>query len=474
MSRSAETRFHSCNNRVETLRDEQYFKRWEELLNAATEAARRTGSAEVYHAAWKFSDVLFRGSGRSLGDLLREARSAGVTIFVRVSSLPSAFPKLAFARRLKREGIIDARIVARSHLYGSTHEKFTCFCFGGREVALVGSCDLNERRLDVVGHNGPRLSSRRPSHEIGVEVEGNVVRSLLEEFHDLRWRSRRPDVLPWQSMAAPSPPASAEYRHCISLVRTRPQSAGRPLRRSTASILEVADAVTCAIASARRYVYLEDQFFWMFDFGVRNGRSSRFAAAVRDATNRGTSFVALTSTAARHSWTHPGRALSYTRAWRALSAFELAEMARSIQPDHPYRPATIGCFQPVRCRGKAEGYIVHSKIILLDDEFMLLGSANVNERSWRVDNELLLGIYDPELRTVAELRRDLWAEHFGIEVTSLDSADIDASSAGRLWRDLQGATTGKASSVEVVMAPSSAWPVQWLGRLPLKLLRYIG
>lgn len=62
--------------------------------------------------------------------------------------------------------------------------------------------------------------------------------------------------------------------------------------------------------------------------------------------------------------------------------------------------------------GKAwmEVYI-HAKLMLIDDTFMTLGSANINTRSMQVDSELNIAHHRPEV--TKDARQKLWATHTG-------------------------------------------------------------
>jgi len=69
-----------------------------------------------------------------------------------------------------------------------------------------------------------------------------------------------------------------------------------------------------------------------------------------------------------------------------------------------------------------EELYVHAKVCIVDDEMMIVGSGNINDRSQ-------LGTHDSELcavvehgPTVSTLRRQLWQEHLGL----LPPQDIDA------------------------------------------------
>ena len=55
--------------------------------------------------------------------------------------------------------------------------------------------------------------------------------------------------------------------------------------------------------------------------------------------------------------------------------------------------------------------IVHSKLMIVDDEFVLVGNANISLRSMSLDSEIHLGIVDEKETFVRELRIAIWKEH---------------------------------------------------------------
>nr|WP_315212096.1 phospholipase D-like domain-containing protein [uncultured Duganella sp.] len=64
---------------------------------------------------------------------------------------------------------------------------------------------------------------------------------------------------------------------------------------------------------------------------------------------------------------------------------------------------------------------IHSKLMLIDDTFMTVGSANLNLRSMAVDSEINLATVNPQL--VRELRKRIWG--------SLTAGQIDGGDGGR-------------------------------------------
>lgn len=68
---------------------------------------------------------------------------------------------------------------------------------------------------------------------------------------------------------------------------------------------------------------------------------------------------------------------------------------------------------------------VHSKLMICDDAFMILGSANLNERSLAGgrDSEIGFGIWGnggAPVPAIRDLRQALWREHLGISPTMAD------------------------------------------------------
>jgi phosphatidylserine/phosphatidylglycerophosphate/cardiolipin synthase-like enzyme len=72
---------------------------------------------------------------------------------------------------------------------------------------------------------------------------------------------------------------------------------------------------------------------------------------------------------------------------------------------------------------------VHSKIMIIDDVFLTLGSANINTRSMEVDSEL--NICHEHAGVTAPLRKRLWGIH-----TNGMGAQEDAAKAFKSWADI--------------------------------------
>ena len=81
---------------------------------------------------------------------------------------------------------------------------------------------------------------------------------------------------------------------------------------------------------------------------------------------------------------------------------------------------------------------VHSKMAIFDDEYIILGSANINERSLsgNRDTEMAFGAYQPNLMNngdIKQFRLGLWAEHCGKHIKQhLDPSLLDCMNTMRI------------------------------------------
>jgi phospholipase D1/2 len=77
---------------------------------------------------------------------------------------------------------------------------------------------------------------------------------------------------------------------------------------------------------------------------------------------------------------------------------------------------------------------VHSKFMIIDDRYFILGSANLNERSLNGDrdSEIACGVWPGHgqdgdaLKTICDFRLGIWNAHFGPGVTSAETPESPA------------------------------------------------
>jgi phospholipase D1/2 len=68
---------------------------------------------------------------------------------------------------------------------------------------------------------------------------------------------------------------------------------------------------------------------------------------------------------------------------------------------------------------------VHSKMMIVDDQYILIGSANINDRSLfpKNDFEIAVGGYQNEGEEVKKFRIKLWKEHMGEDITFAENPE---------------------------------------------------
>lgn len=87
---------------------------------------------------------------------------------------------------------------------------------------------------------------------------------------------------------------------------------------------------------------------------------------------------------------------------------------------------------------------IHSKLMLVDDVFMTLGSANLNQRSMAVDSEINIATIDR--RVARDLRKRVWRMHSGGLVDGGGGTKAEIVSAFGKWAKLMKDNRGKKNS----------------------------
>jgi phosphatidylserine/phosphatidylglycerophosphate/cardiolipin synthase-like enzyme len=134
-------------------------------------------------------------------------------------------------------------------------------------------------------------------------------------------------------------------------------------------------------------------------------RDTDFVYQLGEALKRGVDVVALAPGRNNVPWKH------YELQQRQIASAYLREIAES-SPKH-------GNFIISKLHIGGKDPVIHAKLLLVDDEYALIGSGNICERSIAFITEMQLGVVDAENRFVRDLRLALWQEH--LELDSPDS-----------------------------------------------------
>jgi phosphatidylserine/phosphatidylglycerophosphate/cardiolipin synthase-like enzyme len=439
----------TSGNRVVPLIDgATYFRRLAECLSDLGKGDR------VLVVDWRGDHDQVLVPGTSLGDLLTALPGRGVEVR---GLLWRSHPRLIgfqeetqleLARRVNEaEGqlLLDERV----RRAGSHHQKLVVIEHEGTPLrAFVGGIDLCHGRRDDREHEGdlqrehldPAYGERPGWHDVQAEVRGPAVGDLAITFRE-RWNDptpveQRSSVLdrvrvrlsrePTRARPLPpSAPVEVEAGSCdVQVLRTYPVKRP-PFPFAPRGERSIARLYRKALGRARRLVYIEDQYLWSSEV------ASVFAAALRRSPE-----LRIIAVVPRH----PER-----DGWVSGPVYREGQH-RMMDALHAAGGDRVAIFD-LQNDGEHPIY-VHAKAVIVDDVLAVIGSDNLNRRSWTHDSELSIAVLDRERdqreprdpggmgdgarRFARELRLDLWREHLGAQDGD-EAALLDPSEGFRRW-----------------------------------------
>jgi phosphatidylserine/phosphatidylglycerophosphate/cardiolipin synthase-like enzyme len=191
----------------------------------------------------------------------------------------------------------------------------------------------------------------------------------------------------------------------VQVLRTVPEGVYDALPEGDFRILE---AYTRALRDARRLIYLENQFLWSTEI------AEILAAKLEDPPTDDFRLVLLLPA-------HPNNGADTTRG-------QLGRLVEAARDSRRLLAATISC----RSGTRTHPLYVHAKVGIVDDHWLTIGSANLNEHSLFNDTEMNVLTCDEEL--VRRTRLELWAEHLELPVEQVDGNP--ARVIDELWRPI--------------------------------------
>ncbi len=264
-------------------------------------------------------------------------------------------------------------------LGGSHHQKVVII---DGQVAFMGSADLCQDRWDTSAHvaRDPLRVSRnaaayKPYHEVQAVFAGEPVRTLVDLFVQ-RWHfatgthleperlvaAESADLFASLPVTLPMPVAS------VGFSRTVPGAEGR------AHVHEIRDLYVRAIHRAERMIYIETQY--LTSQCVRDALVSRMK---EDGRAKLDVVVVLPRKPEK---------LKEELTIGGPQADALAEIAAAAKEGgHALGIYDVAVTDPDPAIPEAFVYI-HAKLMIVDDVFFTLGSANLANRSMTVDSEI--------------------------------------------------------------------------------------
>jgi phosphatidylserine/phosphatidylglycerophosphate/cardiolipin synthase-like enzyme len=385
----------------------------------------------VFLANWQFSPTLvpltvtnFAGL-KSWGDLLKRKAEEGVKIRIIISDLPPA--GAPFQTNLSPiDAIIGSLDVSKrdnlkyifsrhpANLVAAHHQKFMIVKKGKTVIAYCGGLDISFNRTPAGW--GPNFVW----HDIHAKLEGLIARDLEREFV-LRWnrekdKSTGSKITGWKGFETlAQAPITSDDRdvskniHKLQMLRTvsvgtNPQD----IRRD-----DIWQGYFRLIGCATRFIYMENQYFHepkMADAIVKQAQAQSNLIVIIVVTSKSDDPVNI-----------------YTQHCLALRHEFFARLFAGIPSNR------------IRVYTKFTA-MIHSKLILVDDKALLMGSANANPRGFFLDTELNVMLEDAD--AVTRFRRRLWSHDLGVKEETVATWSVSDFIAK--WDAVAKANEGKA------------------------------
>lgn len=448
---------------------------WGAVLDAVNSAR------ESIHFLLFFLDVghtFLRFDASGVGSALEDALAAAARRGVRVRLMLNDFPTrhtdtVAPVQRAFREvpgvetrrfGVGIAPIHAKLLIVDRMDpERVTALVIGSPFVQdyFAGP----EHSLHDPRHGEKRFPQKMlnvPVHDVSLRVRGPTVADLDETFL-LHWNQVKPEDGADVAPAPVPPPASAGPGTTIQVTRTLGGCIFPSRPDGEAAIYE---SYCRAIASAREYVYLENQYFVLDRFtDVLIRAVKRNGIELVLATNNRLDIPLYT----RWQRGQVGRLFAglTPEERERVGVFTVWTHEPGLAPDRPSRVGRI---------------FLHSKVAVVDDRWATVGSANIDGVSLTASDYVRW--MRPELRSTeanlvvlgegaggtrtdlpARLRQRLWTEHLGLDALP-ETRPRDG------WLSLWNARAdAKRASLQAVPAELHRsrilrWPVDARGRVP--------
>jgi len=313
-------------------------------------------------------------TGCAFSEALSAAASRGVVVRVLVDAMGELYSWPSISRRLRRRGVRVERFNPprfMAQLPGFNLRNHRKLLVVDEQVAFTGGMNIGDR------HFVEQAATRHPTADTHFQLEGPVVAQLAMGFTQT-----------WQLATGekPSPPGG-EQRECgNSLCRVIVDGPDLNLDK-------LSNVLLAAIAQAKKSIRIMTPYFLP---------SREMLAALQTAALRGVAVTLILPEKNNLIYVH----------WAMRNMlWELLYYNVSVA----YQPPPFN----------------HSKLFMVDGEYLLIGSANLDPRSLRLNYELSVEIYDRAM--AAELEREF---DEGLARSSLVSlAELDSRSLVTRSRD---------------------------------------
>lgn len=435
---------HNATRAAVLVDGEAYFARLAQSLSNARHS--------IFIIAWDF-DAAIRlvpsQSEQTVGQLLRWLVDNRSDLHVRVLvwseatiHAPGSTLPLLLGDGWSEHPRIRIELDKRHPVYAAHHQKIVSI---DDEVAFVGGMDLTVDRWDTPDHETdcalrvtPDGEPYDPVHDVQMVVEGDAARALTA-IARRRWQAATGEEVCDSPSNGEAWPADLEAQFEVVPIAISTVS---PHWRGDHGCRQSFQLTLDAIAAATDSIYLEAQYF----------TSRRIGDAIAESLSRprGPEILAIVGLNSHGLVEHYVMGRNRDR------------LARKLKKRDPYNRFRI--YFPKLQSGK--DLKLHSKVMVIDDTFVRVGSSNLNNRSEGLDTECDVSIEAATVATsgvIAEVRDALLAEHLGVDAAVVRRVVSEERSLFRAV-DRLNVNARRLEVLPGLTQPGPTWPVflTWL------------
>ena len=338
-----------------------------------------------------------------LGDFLRSLVEARPDLKIRILIWsgavvhgPGAALPLLMGPAWQDHPRITLKLDRHHPLYASCHQKIITI---DGNLAFVGGIDLTIRRWDTCDHaeanpyrTQPDRSSYPPVHDVQMVVDGGAA-ACIDATARERWLIATGEEIAVESVEARAwpPDLVPDFTDiAVAIARTVPEWG------DTLAVKEISALTEDMLGSAKRTIYIEAQYFTASN--VRRFLTTSLAA------KHGPEIVAIVRRSS------PGLLERFVMGANRDRFIRHIRGADRHNRFRVYYPVVAGKNAPCEV-------LVHSKVLIVDDELVRIGSSNLSNRSIGLDTECDLAIEaldDTHRLRIADWRNRLLAEHLDV------------------------------------------------------------
>ena len=418
--------------------------------------AARMAERSITLLGWDFDsrtplEVDAAGKPITFGDFLNELAAANRHLKIRI--LDWDYPLVFGTDResppgsaggWKKHRRIDFRFDDTHPVGGSHHQKIVII---DERLAFAGGLDITSRRWDTRDHKAkePRRSFGEkpypPFHDVVIAVDGDAATALLEIARE-RWRLATGEVM------KPAPGSRDVWPKELPVDLTDAQvaiSLTAPETEPGSGVEQIYRLYVDMIGRAKDYIYFENQYFT----SERVGEALKASLAKPEGPE-----ILVVTRLLSHGWLEEITMTTLrNKLVRDLREADVHKRFHVFYPDVP---------------GLAEKTCldIHAKVMIVDDEWLRIGSSNISNRSMGMDTECDVTVEakgdERVKKAIRRFRNDLVAEHVGGKVEAIAEACESAGCMAKAIADL-GSDTRSLKKLECQEIPEAKLAIAKVG-----------